>query len=118
MSLEHFSAIATSFARAFGNHLWQSTLFAATAALLTVFLRPTHARFRYSLWLAASAKFLIPFSLFLSFGAYLNPFRVVVPPPANIYLGLAQMSQPFSLPSSPAIAHAASSAVPLNPMYA
>jgi bla regulator protein blaR1 len=47
------------------NHLWQSTLFAAAAWLLTVALRKNHASVRYRLWLAASVKFLIPFSLLI-----------------------------------------------------
>lgn len=44
------------------NHLWQSTLFAAAAGLLTLSLRKNRAQTRYWLWLAASVKFLIPFS--------------------------------------------------------
>ena len=47
------------------NHLLQSTVFAAIAGILTLFLRHNHARTRYWLWLAASLKFLIPFSLFV-----------------------------------------------------
>ena len=53
---------------ALGNHLWQSTLFAAAAGLLTLILRNCHARVRYWLWLAASIKFLIPFSLLVAIG--------------------------------------------------
>ncbi len=49
-----------------GNHLWQSTLFAAAAALLALHFRNNHARIRYCLWLAASIKFLIPFFLFIA----------------------------------------------------
>ncbi len=56
---------------ALGNHLWQSTLFAAAAGLLTLLLRKCHARIRYWLWLAASIKFLIPFSLLVSLGGLL-----------------------------------------------
>ena len=40
---------------ALANHLWQSTVFAGIAALLTVALRKNHARTRYWLWLTASA---------------------------------------------------------------
>ena len=47
------------FGSALGNHLWQSTVFAAVAALLTLLLRKNHARTRYWLWLAASLKFLV-----------------------------------------------------------
>ena len=49
--------------RPLGNHLWQSTLFAAVAGLLTLLLRKNHAGARYWLWMAASMKFLLPFSL-------------------------------------------------------
>ena len=48
------------------NHLWQSTLFAAAVALLTLALRNNHARARHRLWLIASLKFLVPFSLLVS----------------------------------------------------
>jgi hypothetical protein len=51
------------------NHLWQSTLFAAAAWLLTLALRKNHAGVRYRLWLAASVKFLIPFSLLVVAGS-------------------------------------------------
>ncbi|MDR3702749.1 MAG: M56 family metallopeptidase [Candidatus Sulfopaludibacter sp.] len=50
------------------NHLWQSTLFAAAAWLLTLALRRNRATVRYRLWLAASVKFLIPFALLVSVG--------------------------------------------------
>ena len=51
---------------ALANHLLQSTVFAVAAGLLTLFLRTNHARTRYWIWLAASLKFLIPFSLFIA----------------------------------------------------
>jgi bla regulator protein blaR1 len=54
------------------NHLWQSTLFAAAAALLTLLFRKNHARIRYALWLAASIKFLVPFSLFIAIGSSID----------------------------------------------
>jgi bla regulator protein blaR1 len=50
------------------DHLWQSTLFAIAAGLLTLVLRNNHARVRYSVWLVASVKFLIPFSLLVAAG--------------------------------------------------
>ena len=50
------------------NHLLQSTIFAAAAAMLTLLLRNNHARTRYWIWLIASMKFLVPFSLFVEFG--------------------------------------------------
>lgn len=54
-----------------GNHLWQSTLFAAMAGFLTLILRRCHARVRYWVWLAASIKFLIPFALLVAIGSRL-----------------------------------------------
>ena len=50
------------------SHLWQSTLFAAAAGLLTLALRRNQARVRYWLWMTASCKFLLPFSWLVSFG--------------------------------------------------
>src|SRR5258708_1596542 len=54
------------------NHLLQSTLFAAVAGLLTLALKKNHARARYWLWLAASVKFLIPFSVLVNVGSRLG----------------------------------------------
>jgi bla regulator protein blaR1 len=51
------------------NHLWQSTVFAVVAALLTIALRRNRAQTRYCLWLAASIKFLIPFSILVTAGS-------------------------------------------------
>ena len=53
---------------ALANHLWQSTLFAVAAWLLTLALRNNRAAVRHAVWLAASVKFLIPFSLLMSLG--------------------------------------------------
>jgi bla regulator protein blaR1 len=50
------------------SHIWQSTLFAAIAGLLTLALRRNQARVRYWLWVAASYKFLLPFSWLVSIG--------------------------------------------------
>jgi uncharacterized protein (TIGR03435 family) len=55
-------------ASALVNHLWQSTLVAALAWLVTLALRRDRARVRYGVWLAASLKFLVPFSLLTSLG--------------------------------------------------
>jgi len=63
MSLAYFSPLA--------NHLWQSTLFAVAAWLLTLALRKNRAAVRYWIWLAASIKFLIPFSLLIDAGSQL-----------------------------------------------
>ena len=54
------------------DHVWQSTLFAAAAALLAGSLRRNRARLRYWLWLAASMKFLVPFAALIILGAQLE----------------------------------------------
>lgn len=51
------------------DHLWQSTLFGAAAWLLTRCLRGNRAAVRYGVWLAASIKFLVPFSALMAVGA-------------------------------------------------
>ena len=51
------------------SHLLQSTLFAAAAWLLTLAIGKNRASVRYWVWLAASAKFLIPFSVLVSAGS-------------------------------------------------
>jgi bla regulator protein BlaR1 len=43
------------------NHLWQSTLFAAVAGLLT-FAFKHRAQVRYWLWFSASFKFFVPWA--------------------------------------------------------
>jgi bla regulator protein blaR1 len=82
------------------NHLWQSTVFAVVAGLLAWMLRRNSARVRYSLWMAASIKFLVPMSLLVAFGSSVEPWtpRPFVPPMPAAVDGI---SQPFSAPSSP-----------------
>jgi bla regulator protein BlaR1 len=83
-----------------GNHLWQSTLVAVAAALLTLALRKHHARARYWIWLAASIKFLIPFSLLVAVGSDLawqrHPAETTKPP---LYFAIEEISQPFTPPA-------------------
>jgi len=45
------------------DHLWQSTLFALLAFGFALLLRDYPAKVRYWIWLAASVKFLVPFSI-------------------------------------------------------
>jgi bla regulator protein blaR1 len=80
-----------------GNHLWQSTLVAAAAALLTLALRNHHARARYWIWLAASIKFLVPFSLLVVAGSHLAWQRhsAETTKPA-LYFAIEEISQPFA----------------------
>ena len=45
------------------DHLWQSSLFAFAAAMLTLAFGKNGANIRFYMWLAASVKFLIPVSV-------------------------------------------------------
>lgn len=53
------------------NHLWQSTAFAVAVGLLTLGFRRNRAAIRHALWLSASVKFLVPFSLLFALGHHL-----------------------------------------------
>lgn len=76
------------------NHLWQSTIFALAAGLLTLVLRNNHARTRHGIWLAASLKFLIPLSLLISAGNHLQWPQAPVPSP-RVSHAVQQAGQPF-----------------------
>jgi bla regulator protein blaR1 len=104
-SLQAFSSFLAQSAPAAANHIWQSTLFAAVAALLTLTLRKNQARVRYWLWLAASLKFLIPFSLLLQLGSAVAGSRSAAASPAGFTLA-EEISQPF-IPASTASVTAA-----------
>jgi bla regulator protein BlaR1 len=96
---KYLSAMWPAIAPALGNHLWQSTIFAVIAGLLTLLLRKNQARTRYWLWLAASAKFLIPFSLLVSLGSHLSWLRTSPASKAGLYLAMEEVSQPFTHPT-------------------
>src|SRR3984957_20723797 len=78
------------------NHLWQSTLFAAVAWLLTLTLRKNRAAVRYSLWLAASAKFLIPFSLLVIAGSQVGWRAAPAIVQSQLSSAMDEISQPFA----------------------
>ena len=75
------------------NHLLQSTLFAAAVGVVNTTLRRNSPRLRYWLWLTASLKFLIPFSLLVSTGA-----RIQLPPdtPSLHAVTVQQISTTFA----------------------
>jgi len=85
------------------NHLWQSTLFAAAAGLLTVAFRKNPAKVRYWLWFSASCKFFVPFALLMSLGSHLTwaPAARQIAPPAVTFT-LEQIAQPFPGAQPPA----------------
>lgn len=78
------------------NHLWQSTVVVGIAWLLALALRKNQARVRYWVWMAASAKFLLPFSLLMAAGEWLRTLMpataVARPAVANV---MEQVAQPF-----------------------
>lgn len=89
--------------RELGNHLWQSTLFAGVAALLAFTLRKNQARARYWIWLAASIKFLIPFSLMIAASSHLMPPNPPTEPQKSVYLAADEISQPFMMLNAPTV---------------
>jgi hypothetical protein len=64
------------------DHLWQSTLFGAAAAIVALLLKRHSASVRYWVWFAGSAKFLVPFAASSRSAATAR--------------GAASMSSPFS----------------------
>jgi bla regulator protein blaR1 len=95
----HLSATWAALAPALGNHVWQSTLFAIMAGLLTLMLRKNHARVRYLLWLAASVRFLIPSSLLVGIGSYLPWSQHAAGTKSSFYFAMEEVSQPFTQPT-------------------
>lgn len=88
--------------RPIADHLWQSTLFAGIAGLLTLALRKNSARVRHWLWLTASCKFLIPLSVLIALGGQLA-WRTA-PPSTQTSLAavMQEVSQPFTSPTASA----------------
>jgi bla regulator protein BlaR1 len=97
---DNLSAIGSALA----NHLWQSTLFAVLVGFLTLALRNNRARVRHRLWLAASVKFLIPFSLLIGLGGHWARSRGSVSVQNGMYSVVEVVSQPFSRSAASAVA--------------
>jgi uncharacterized protein (TIGR03435 family) len=85
--------------QALASHLWQSTLFAGAVGLLTLFLRRNRAAVRHALWLAASAKFLVPFSLLIAIGSQVQWRKAVAAGHPRVSSLIGQISQPFAMPA-------------------
>jgi bla regulator protein blaR1 len=100
MIAHNFSAMWSAIAPTLGNHLWQSTVFAGVAALLTLALRKNRAQARYWLWLMASMKFLVPFSLLAVVGSRLAWTRDAAGSKTGLYFAMEQVSQPFTRPAA------------------
>src|SRR5258708_23167465 len=107
MNPEHLSSLA--------NHLWQSTLFAGLAGLLTLTLRNNHARLRHGVWLADSCTFLIPLPGLVAMGGHIRWRSAPDTTQSNWSVVLEEVSQSFpaSAVSSPLLANAPPAASPL-----
>jgi bla regulator protein blaR1 len=80
----------------FANHVWQSTIAAGVAWLITMALRRNHAAARHAVWLAASLKFLVPFALLVSAGGYVQWRTVELPAQPQVAFVMETIGQPFS----------------------
>jgi uncharacterized protein (TIGR03435 family) len=98
MILQSLSAMWGAMAPALGNHLWQSTLFALGAGLLAWTLRRSQARARYWLWLAASVKFLVPFSALVAMGSRLSWSHALEGSNKGFYFVIEGLIRPFPQP--------------------
>jgi bla regulator protein BlaR1 len=82
------------------NHLWQSSLFAGIAGLLTLLLRNNTARLRHWVWLAASWKFLVPFSVLISLGGQMHWRTAPQTMQSSLSVLIDGVSQPFTVPTA------------------
>jgi bla regulator protein BlaR1 len=88
----------TTFYSSLANHVWQSTLVAVVAGMLTLALRKNHAATRHWVWLAASVKFFVPFALLVSAGSRLGPMKAPATPDVGVAFTVEEISQPFAPP--------------------
>ncbi len=79
------------------NHVWQSTLFAGLAGLLTLAFRKNRARVRYGIWLAASCKFFVPLSWLIALGGLVRWRTAVEGASPNIAF-VVETTQQFAAP--------------------
>jgi bla regulator protein BlaR1 len=98
------------------NHLWQSSVVTAGAALLALALRAHPARVRFWVWTAASLKFLVPLALLATLGNHLAWRSPTSLPELQTLRAAAQpfvsSDVPAAVPTAPATQ---SSPLPLGP---
>jgi uncharacterized protein (TIGR03435 family) len=101
--IPHLAFMVTGVGAAVANHLWQSSVFGVAAWLMALQLRRNRAHVRYGLWLAASVKFLIPFSLLIDLGGLLRkPQHAPLSLQTTLSSAMSVVGQPFSgLPAHP-----------------
>ncbi|WP_213804403.1 M56 family metallopeptidase [Granulicella sp. dw_53] len=78
------------------NHLWQSTAFTVATGFMVLALRNNQARVRHGLWMLASAKFLIPFSVLIAAGGYLQSAMAKPVSQPSLSAVMEEIAQPFS----------------------
>jgi TonB family protein len=87
-----------AFLRLAADHLWQSTLVVVMAAALCVLLRRHAARVRYAVYLLATTKFLVPFTVLAAVGST-APWPVAVGSDAPVAVTTVfTLGQPFVSP--------------------
>jgi len=78
------------------THIWQSTVFVVCVWTLTLAMRDRAARVRFLLWMAASIKFLVPFSLLAALGSCWPHTDLRPLADARFYAVVQQLGQPFA----------------------
>lgn len=78
------------------NHLWQSTVVVLLALPLTWVLKRNQARTRYWVWMAASVKLVVPFSLLVAIGEWLRPAAAASTQGPPFASAIVTMAQAFS----------------------
>lgn len=85
------------------DHLWQSTLFAAAVWVAACALRRNSAAVRYRLWMAASLKFVVPFSALVSIGSRFASPRAPTAAAASWPLVVEEVFSPQASAAAPPI---------------
>jgi bla regulator protein BlaR1 len=95
--IPHLAVMVTGVGAAVANHLWQSSVFGVAAWLTSLRLRRNRAHVRHGIWLAASVKFLIPFSLLIDLGGLLRkPQHAPLSLQTTLSSAMSVVGQPFS----------------------
>jgi len=93
----HLLSIETGLGTAVANHLWQSSVFVVAVWLMALLMRRNRAQVRYGLWVAASVKFLIPFSLLIDLGNFLpKPQHAAISLQPTFSSAVEAVGQPFT----------------------
>ena len=83
------------------NHLWQSTIVVLAVWVLAQTLRKNRAGTRYWLWMAASIKFIIPFSFLIAAGESIRNAMQNTIQRSDLASAVDQFAEPFPAPPQP-----------------